>query len=573
MIRMIRRILRFCGRHSRKIRLAYIFSFLRALFMNASVMMALFVVKQYMDGNLRTRHAAIAAIGIFLAFCLQGIFQNISDRLQSGTGYKVFAEKRIEFGEQLRRLPMGFFSSGNIGRISSILSNDMVFIEEQSMTIVADVIVDICNQLISTAFMFYIHPYLGIVTLAALLLAVLVGIPMNIQASKDASERNTANQELADAVIEYTEGLPLIKSYNMTGKSASDIRGAFARMKKQCFSFEKHMTPYETAQSVIYGAGRVAVIACAIYLIENGMIEPLMFTGVAFFVFSLFSSVKHFFNQCIRLNLMNNSLDRIKAVFDEKTIPDSGNDSPDYKENAPEIEFVDVDFGYGNENVLHDVSFAVERGTMTALVGASGGGKSTVANLMARFWDTDSGKILFRGVDVKDIAMSELMDKISMVFQRVYLFKDTIYNNISIGRPNATREEVEQAAKKACCYDFIMKLPYGFDTIIGEGGSTLSGGEAQRISIARCILKDSPIIILDEATASIDADNESYIRDAMNELCRGKTTIVIAHRLYTVRNADQILVIDKGTVAEHGTHEELLAINGIYSKLEAAANE
>jgi len=573
MIRMIRRILKFCGHYSRRIRVAYIFSFLRAMLLNASVMMALYVVNLYMEGQLRTRHTIIAAAFVFTAFLLQALFQNISDRLQSGTGYKVFADKRLEFGEQLRKLPMGFFSEGNIGKISSILSTDMVFIEEQSMTIVADSVIDIFNQLICTAFMFVIHPLLGTITTAFILLSVLVSTLMTRRAAQDAHDRNFANQDLTDAVLEYTEGLPLIKSYNLTGESSADIRAAFRKMKDQCFSFEKHMTPYETVNSVLYGLGRVAIIAGAIYLIEHSLIAPIMFVGVVFFVFSIFSSLKHFYAQCIRLNLMNNSLDRIKSVYDQETLPDKASVTVPYVNDAPEIEFRCVSFAYGKEDVLHDVSFTIDRGSMTALVGPSGGGKSTVANLTARFWDVKSGTILLRGVDIRELPMSELMNQISMVFQRVYLFKDTIYNNICIGRPDATREEVYEAARKACCYDFIMNLPYGFDTIIGEGGSTLSGGEAQRISIARCILKDSPIIILDEATASIDADNESYIRQAMDELCAGKTTIVIAHRLYTVQNADQILVIDGGTVAERGNRLELLSMNGIYSKLEAYANE
>ena len=214
--------------------------------------------------------------------------------------------------------------------------------------------------------------------------------------------------------------------------------------------------------------------------------------------------------------------------------------------------------------MLKDVSFKMEKNRMTALVGPSGGGKSTIASLLARFWDVKSGHIFIRGKDIRNVPLSELMDHISMVFQRVYLFEDTIYNNISMGRPDATREEVLEAAKKARCYDFIMALPDGFETVIGEGGDTLSGGEKQRVSIARCILKDAPIVILDEATASVDADNESYIQEAISELCRGKTLLVIAHRLNTIRNADQILAVADGAIVQSGTHEELMRAEGIY---------
>ncbi len=241
--------------------------------------------------------------------------------------------------------------------------------------------------------------------------------------------------------------------------------------------------------------------------------------------------------------------------------------------NGAEIEFKNVSFGYDEREVLKNVSFTVPKDSMTALVGPSGSGKSTIANLLPLFWDVQKGEVLLRGADVRTVPLAELMDKISMVFQRVYLFQDTVYNNIAIGRMDATREEVEEAAKKARCYDFIMALPDGFETVIGEGGASLSGGEQQRISIARCILKDAPIVILDEATASVDADNESHIQAAISELVRGKTLMVIAHRLNTIQSADQILVIEDGEIAERGTHVELMEANGLYHTMVTKRSE
>ena len=223
-----------------------------------------------------------------------------------------------------------------------------------------------------------------------------------------------------------------------------------------------------------------------------------------------------------------------------------------------------VTFAYGEKDVLKDVSFKSDKGTMTALVGPSGGGKSTIASLLTRFWDVRSGEILLRGTNIRKIPLAALMDNISMVFQRVYLFQDTVYNNIALGRPDASREEVIEAAKKARCFDFITELPDGFDTVIGEGGTSLSVGQAQRLSIARCILKDSPIVILDEATASVDADNESYIQQAISELCKGKTLLVIAHRLNTIAHADNIMVIKDGEIAESGDHKSLMDMGSIY---------
>jgi ATP-binding cassette subfamily B protein len=320
---------------------------------------------------------------------------------------------------------------------------------------------------------------------------------------------------------------------------------------------------------ILYGAGMTGILASAIYLFQQGDITTVYFVGVVLFLFGIFSAVKHLFQQCTRLTIMKNSLDRINEVFTESEIADTGTAKISTDVNETEIEFRNVSFGYGKEMVLHDISFTAKKGQMVALVGESGSGKTTIASLLSRFWDINSGEILIRNTNIRDVKLSELMEQISMVFQRVYLFHDTIYNNIAMGS-GASREEVIEAAKKARCFDFIMSLPYGFDTMIGEGGATLSGGEAQRLSIARCILKDTPIIILDEATANIDADNERSIQAAMTELCRNKTVLVIAHRLYTIANADRIIVMDQGRIAEQGNREELLSLGGIYSRMEAA---
>ncbi len=257
-------------------------------------------------------------------------------------------------------------------------------------------------------------------------------------------------------------------------------------------------------------------------------------------------------------------MDRIEEIFAQKELSDDGRSS--VTNDDLEIAFEHVHFGYGKKEVLHDISFTIKKNQMFALVGASGSGKSTLANLLARFWDIQSGSIKINGVDIRDIPLSQLMNSISMVFQRVYLFQDTIYNNIAMGRPEATKEEVIEAAKKARCYDFIMALPNGFETVVGEGGASLSGGEKQRIAIARCILKDAPIVILDEATASVDVDNESYIQEAILQLVKGKTLLVIAHRLNTIQEADQILVIDQGKIVQQGKHGQLLQSEGIYKQ-------
>ena len=291
--------------------------------------------------------------------------------------------------------------------------------------------------------------------------------------------------------------------------------------------------------------------------------------GMALFLFDVFVSIKAYYGQMARLTVTSASLDRIEEVFNAKELDDRGKDSfyPVSDNDIPEIEYDNVTFGYTEKDVLKNVSFKVNKNEMLALVGPSGGGKSTIASLLARFWDVRSGSIKICGKNIKDVSIGTLMDRISMVFQRVYLFQDTVYNNIAMARPDATREEVEEAAKKARCYDFIMQLPDGFDTVIGEGGASLSGGEQQRISIARCILKDAPIVILDEATASVDADNERAIQEAISELCKNKTLMVIAHRLKTIKDADKILVISDGQIKEEGKHTDLMEKNGTYAHM------
>jgi ATP-binding cassette subfamily B protein len=382
---------------------------------------------------------------------------------------------------------------------------------------------------------------------------------------------------LTEEVLDFAEGIGIIKSYNMLGEKSRRLTDEFEKSCKESIDFEVAYAPWARALYLTFGIGTALVLALCAYLFNAGRISDVYMVGMALFLFDLFVSIKSYYGQMARLTVTSASLDRIEEVFAAKELDDGGKKTlrpASDSDNGPyEIEYDNVTFGYTEKDVLKKVSFSVKKGQMTALVGPSGGGKSTIASLLARFWDVKSGRILVRGEDIRDVSLGNLMDQVSMVFQRVYLFQDTIYNNIAISRPDATREEVLEAAKKARCYDFIMQLPEGFDTVIGEGGASLSGGEKQRISIARCILKDSPIVILDEATASVDADNERAIQEAISELCKDKTLLVIAHRLKTIKDADQILVVSDGEIIERGDHVSLINENGTYANMVSLQNK
>jgi len=572
MIAMVHQLLVFTGTYARKIRLAYLFTFLKAVAANTPLMVAVKLIDMLIKGEADIKTAIYAAAVMLLLLAIQAICQNIADRLQAGAGYKVFAEKRLELGRHLRRLPMGYFTAGNIGKISSVLSADMVFIEEQAMAAVSEVTSSIAAQIILTGFLFALHPLFGAVALATELTAILFAQPMIRLSARNSKPRQKSIEALTGAVLEYTEGLGVMKSYNLTGAGAEDIRASFERMKEASLSFEEEYSPKERTLLIIYSLGMTAILALNIWLFQHGALSRTVFVGCMLFAFNLFTPLKQLYQKTGILAIMQAALNRVNEVFNERELEDTGTESLPQTADT-EITFKNVSFDYGDKEVLHNLSFSIEQGQMAAFVGQSGGGKSTIMNILARFWDISKGEILLRGKNIKELPLTVLMDHISMVFQRVYLFEDTIANNIAMGRPHADREAVIEAAKKAQCYDFIMRLPYGFDTVIGEGGASLSGGEAQRISIARSILKDAPLIILDEATASIDADNEQAIQKALSELCRGKTTLVIAHRLETVREADRIFVIDGGELKEQGTHDELIKERGLYYRMTQAHND
>ena len=603
MLKILHRIVCMTGKYRSRIRASYITSFIKGIMMKAPLIFSFIAISLFMKGQMQEKICLYLGIGLALCIAVEAVFEHITNVLQSATGYEVFADMRMRLGDHLRKLPMGYFTEGNMGKISTVLCTDMVFIEECCMTVLSELVTFMISQGLMTLMMFAMDVRLGIAALTVIIAFVIVGNCMMKTTLAHSKTKQEGSESLTEEVLDFAEGIGIIKSFNMLGEKSKSLSAEFEKSCKESIDFEKSYGPWARALYLTYGIGTSFMLAVAGLLYAKGEMAPDYMVGMVLFLFDLFISIESYYGQITRLTVTAASLDRIDEVFQaeelkdvsdqefsestketeedsaaiampknaDKTRKDSGDTV--FFENTKEaqkdsvVEYSDVSFGYTGKNVLNHISFSMKKGEMTALVGPSGSGKSTIASLLARFWDIREGTIKLNGKDIKNISLGRLMDQISMVFQRVYLFKDTIYNNIAMGRPDATREEVVEAAKKARCYDLIRSLPEGFDTVIGEGGASLSGGEKQRISIARCILKDSPIVILDEATASVDADNERAIQEAISELCKNKTLLVIAHRLKTIKDADQILVVSDGKIIERGNHNKLMEEDGIYARM------
>ena len=569
MLKILHRIVCMTGKYSSRIRASYITSFIKGIMMKAPLIFSFIAISLFMKGQMQEKICLYLGIGLVLCIAVEAVFEHITNVLQSATGYEVFADMRMRLGDHLRKLPMGYFTEGNMGKISTVLCTDMVFIEECCMTVLSELVTFMISQGLMTLMMFAMDVRLGIAALTVIIAFVIVGNCMMKTTLAHSRTKQEGSESLTEEVLDFAEGIGIIKSFNMLGEKSKSLSAEFEKSCKESIDFEKSYGPWARALYLTYGIGTSFMLAVAGLLYAKGEMSLDYMVGMILFLFDLFISIESYYGQITRLTVTAASLDRIEEVFQAEELHDSADIalSKNAGKNDSFVEYNNVSFGYTEKNVLNHISFTMKKGEMTALVGPSGGGKSTIASLLARFWDIKEGTIKVDGKDIKNISLGSLMDQISMVFQRVYLFKDTIYNNIIIGRPDATKEEVIEAAKKARCYDLIMSFPEGFDTVIGEGGTSLSGGEKQRLSIARCILKDSPIVILDEATASVDADNERAIQEAISELCKNKTLLVIAHRLKTIKDADQILVISDGKIIERGNHEKLMKKDGVYAHM------
>lgn len=565
MLKIIRRVLRLSGNLSKRIWGSFICGFLESMFGLLPIAAVFLVLIELQNGQPITGQTWGIVIGLIAGgLILRMIFKYLVYRLQSTAGFEFVARERIALGDRLRNVPMGFFHDNSVGDITATVTTDLNFLENYSMHILDKVTTGVLSMIVMAGCILAFDWRIGLIFVAGILLSFPIYSHMQKKGKALSAKRQKIQSEAVAATLEYVQGISVVKSFNMCDKNLSDIEDAYESNKAASYGVERVFTPLNMTYSMVFRISACMIMLCAGILAVGGDLSFANLAVILIASFTIFNPIEVMGQMTTMIRTMDAALDRVERIKQAKKIDENGRDIP---LDSFDIGFEHVSFAYENGNpILKDVSFSIPQGSMTAIVGPSGGGKTTITRLIARFWDVQEGSITIGVHDVKEFTCDSLLKNMSMVFQNVYLFHDTIENNIKFGCPDATHEQVVEAAKKACCHDFISALPQGYDTVIGEGGSTLSGGEKQRISIARAMLKDAPIILLDEATASVDPENEVHLQQAISALVKNKTLIVIAHRLSTIRDADQILVVDNGKIVEKGVHAELIQQKGIYQK-------
>lgn len=565
MLKIIRRVLRLSGNLSKRIWGSFICGFLESMFGLLPIAAVFLVLIELQNGQTITGQTWGIVIGLIAGgLILRMIFKYLVYRLQSTAGFEFVARERIALGDRLRNVPMGFFHDNSVGDITATVTTDLNFLENYSMHILDKVTTGVLSMIVMAGCILAFDWRIGLIFVAGILLSFPIYSHMQKKGKALSAKRQKIQSEAVAATLEYVQGISVVKSFNMCDKNLSDIEDAYESNAAASYGVERVFTPLNMTYSMVFRISACMIMLCAGILAVGGDLSFANLAVILIASFTIFNPIEVMGQMTTMIRTMDAALDRVERIKQAKKIDENGRDIP---LDSFDIGFEHVSFAYENGNpILKDVSFSIPQGSMTAIVGPSGGGKTTITRLIARFWDVQEGSITIGGHDVKEFTCDSLLKNMSMVFQNVYLFHDTIENNIKFGCPDATHEQVVEAAKKACCHDFISALPQGYDTVIGEGGSTLSGGEKQRISIARAMLKDAPIILLDEATASVDPENEVHLQQAISALVKNKTLIVIAHRLSTIRDADQILVVDNGKIVEKGVHAELIQQKGIYQK-------
>lgn len=529
------------------------------------------IVFEYIDVIQRGRalnktYLLCICLGLIIATLFLYLINKKAYTAASDIGCKVEEEAQLSLAAHLKKLSMGFFAIHNPGELSNMLVQDSSNINNMLARLLPKMVSGLSFPIIGVIFLFTIDYRMSF----AMLFTIIVSIPFIFLArflvNGLGKKQNMAMNEATSRMLEYISGIREIKAYNLGGSKFENLNNAFASLRKACIKQEAFSGSILSLSSIVlHGILPVMMLFGSYYLIA-GTISPQVFIIFLIMGMRIGDPLLMAYTFLAELTFYGISAKRIKSVLNTKPLPEPEKGQTIH---STDISFEKVDFAYSLEkgNVIHNISCTMPEHSMTALVGLSGSGKSTITRLIARFWDINGGSIKIGNVPIQNISSEQLIQNIAMVFQDVYLFNDTVFENLAMAKPGATMEEIQEAAKKAACHDFIMNMPNGYNTVIGEGGNTLSGGEKQRISIARAILKDVPIILLDEATASLDPENEIHVQRALSNLVKNKTIVVIAHRLQSIQNAEQILVLKDGEIAQCGTHEQLLKMEGIYQNM------
>ena len=567
MIQMFKRLLDFSGTGKKGLILSFIFHMCNSVF----EMLPIIAVLTVLNGILLSLSSGYmpvktvwAAFGIMLLSILGRIlFTNLSAVKRTLGSFSMCSQWRMNLGEKLKRVPMGYFNENRLGDITAAVTTTLGDLETNAVTVMEAVAGGFIHALVIGIWLLFYEWKIGVLMFIGLFLSLCVYAKTQKAGMKYSPRRQAAQAGLVTGILEYIQGMSVVKAFGLADRSDKSVDAAINESTEANIALEKVFSGLASIFQMIFKFARFAILVVAPYLLMNGEIPPEKCLLLIVASFMIFTTVELAGSTAAVARVVDASLDRLEMISNMPLLDEKGTE---LVPKTYDITVSNISFAYEEKEILHNVSFSVPQGTSCAIVGPSGSGKTTLCSLIARFWDVKDGEILLGGVNVKDYTCDSLLKNFSIVFQRVYLFEDTIENNILFGKPKATKEEMISAAKKACCHDFISALPDGYQTRIGEGGATLSGGEKQRISIARAILKDAPIVILDEATASVDPENERELQQAIAELTKNKTLLMIAHRLNTVREADQILVLENGRIVQRGKHQELIQQEGLYRR-------
>ena len=562
MLKVIRKFFAFCGEENRRKFITSIrLNVIQALFEALKIPAIAVMIRALMNGTVDTKDILLSLGIMLISIAGSGLLKSKAVMLQTEGGYDTCAKKRVEIAEHLRYLPMGYFNANSLGQITSITTNIMESLEN----IATRVVMLVCDGLLTTSLivvmLFFFDWRIACVLLCGFSLFLFANSRLRIASEKVSGKKIRADERLVEKVLEYLQGMTEVKAYRLTGVKSKELNEAISENSKINTDMEMTLVPRIALQSFIAKLTGVAMVAFSCVFYCAGSMDALNAVVMVISAFIIYTSLETAGQYSSLLRVVDMSVDRAQEILNTPQMDISGET---IEPAVRDIVAQDIAFSYEKRKIIDGISLHIPEKTTTAIVGPSGGGKTTLVNLLARFWDVDGGTVMLGDRNVKDYDMDSLMANFSFVFQSVYLFHDTIANNIRFGQPGAPMEDVIAAAKKACCHDFISSLPQGYDTVVGEGGASLSGGEKQRISIARAMMKNAPVIFLDEATANVDPENENELMHAIQALTAEKTVIMIAHRLKTVERADQIIVVDHGKIVQQGTHAELMEQDGIY---------